>query len=94
MPGSVHVPALRVLADGSGPGLGLGELLPHARQPDVLADQHDGGHEHGKQSARLCLLYIAAPAERECAWKGREKMAQNFTVLVAPWIRRVDLSLC
>lgn len=48
-PASVRVCALRVWADGSGPGLGLGELLPDARQPDVLADRHDGGHEHGRQ---------------------------------------------
>lgn len=42
-----------MLADGSGPGLGLGELLSYARQPDVLTDQHDGGREHGKQSVRV-----------------------------------------
>lgn len=59
---SVPAAALLVIPDGSGPGLGPGELLHHARQPDVLAGQHGGGHERGKQSVASVSRCDAAKA--------------------------------
>lgn len=44
-------------ADRSGPAAVLRELLLHVRQPDVLASQHDHGHEHGEQRTRLCASH-------------------------------------
>ena len=44
-------------ADRSGPAAVLRELLLHVRQPDVLASQHDDGHEHGERRTRLCASH-------------------------------------
>lgn len=40
-------------ADRSGAAAILCELLLHDRQPDVLTNQHDHGHEHGEQRSSL-----------------------------------------
>lgn len=70
-------------ADRSGPSAILRELLLHNRQPDVLTDQHDRGHEHGEQGTHQCSLMTAAADSTWLVLISPGKVFSSLSVLVS-----------